>query len=463
MADILLSHGYFLFEDPKEKEIMKPYPPLGLLYISAYLRQQGFSVEIFDSTFSQYDRLCSTLEAGPPGVLGIYVNLMTRGNVLKIIKNAKKHGWKVVVGGPEAANYPENYIRYQADAVVIGEGEQTLAELLPELDRSGPNHLHKIPGVVFMDDEGQIIRNPERSTMLDINLLPWPDRDQIDIQRYVDVWHEHHGMGSINLITARGCPYRCKWCSHSVFGYSHRRRDYIDCADEVEHLLNTYRPDQVWYADDVFTISHPWLYNYSKELKRRNIRLPFETISRADRMMKEDVLQTLSDMGCYRVWIGSESGSQRILDAMQRQVKVEEVEWATKTAQKYGIEVGMFLMWGYDGETEEDIEATVEHVKRCNPDIFFTTVTYPIKDTLYYEDVKNQIVSDVDWAEGSDRDYKIKGRHSRRYYGYADQWLRSEVAAFRLEHNDPAAAIQKRREAIKARSNMQSVDREVEA
>ena len=231
----------------------------------------------------------------------------------------------------------------------------------------------------------------------------------------------------------------------------------------MEHLLHTYQPDQVWYADDVFTISHPWLYNYAKELKRRNIMLPFETISRADRMMKEDVLETLSDMGCYRVWIGSESGSQRILDAMQRQVTVEQVEWATKTAQKYGIEVGMFLMWGYDGETEDDIEATVEHVKRCNPNIFFTTITYPIKDTLYYEDVKDQIVNDVEWAKGTDRDYKIRGRHSRNYYAYADQWLRNEVDASRLQQNDPAAAALKRQEARQARIGMQKLAQEVEA
>ena len=158
-----------------------------------------------------------------------------------------------------------------------------------------------------------------------------------------------------------------------------------------QHIAETYRPDQVWYADDVFTINHRWLYDYAAELKRRGLRLPFETISRADRMMKDEVLETLAEMGCYRIWIGSESGSQRILDAMQRGVTVEQVQWATQAAQRHGIEVGMFLMWGYDGETLEDIEATIEHVKKSNPDMFLTTVAYPIKNTPYFDKIADTL------------------------------------------------------------------------
>jgi radical SAM superfamily enzyme YgiQ (UPF0313 family) len=269
-------------------------------------------------------------------------------------------------------------------------------------------------------------------------------------------------MGSVNLITARGCPYKCRWCSHAVFGYSHRRRHYRDCADEVEYIRDTYQPDQVWYADDVFTIHRGWLLNYAAELKRRHIKLPFETISRADRMMREDILQTLADMGCYRVWIGSESGSQRILDAMQRDVTVEQVQWATKTAQRYGIQVGMFLMWGYAGEAMADIAATIEHVKACNPDIFFTTVAYPIKNTAYYHEVAEHVVLPQAWSDATDRDYRIRGRHSRQYYKYADQWLRHEVEAFRLQDSDASRAAEQQRLAQAARQAMLTVHAEVE-
>jgi radical SAM superfamily enzyme YgiQ (UPF0313 family) len=210
----------------------------------------------------------------------------------------------------------------------------------------------------------------------------------------------------------------------------------VECADELEHLLAVYQPDQVWYADDVFTIHHRWLFEYAKELKRRAIRVPFETISRADRMMKEDVLATLAEMGCKRIWIGSESGSQRILDAMQRGVTVEQVQWATRAAQRHGIEVGMFLMWGYEGETLEDIEATVEHVKQANPDIFFTTVAYPIKNTPYFDAIADRVSLDREWDDVTDRDYVITGRNPPSYYKEADRWLRHAVEAHRLAKTD---------------------------
>jgi len=466
MTDILLSHGYFLYEDPKELEIMKPYPTLGLLYISAYLKNAGFSVELFDTTFAERQSLYDRFKHDSSGVLGLYVNLMTRQPILDIIEHAKAANWTVVLGGPEAANYPDEYLQAGADVVVIGEGEQTMAELLPAIDKQGVHRLDGVNGIVFYDEEGSIKRTAARSNIADIDSIPWPDREQIDISRYVDVWREHHGMGSINLITARGCPYKCKWCSHAVFGYSHRRRHFKNCADEVEFLVKTYSPDQIWYADDVFTISNPWLYNYAEELKRRKIHLPFETISRADRMTNEKVIKTLAEMGCYRIWIGSESGSQRILDKMERGVTAEQVQWATKTAQKYGIEVGMFLMWGYDGETEEDIAATIEHVKNCNPDIYFTTVSYPIKDTVYYNDLGDKVVTDQNWRDISDRDYKVKGRHSRQYYSFADQWLRNEVDAFRLEICNPASPAEaqiKRQLGSEARNNMRKVEADVEA
>jgi anaerobic magnesium-protoporphyrin IX monomethyl ester cyclase len=463
MADIHLTHGYFLCEDEKEQQIMKPYAPLGLLYISAYLRRAGLSVEIYDSTWGSKQELYSRLRIGSGGVLGIYTNLITRTNVLAIIAEAKRHGWAVVLGGPESANYPEQYLAHGADVVVVGEGEETLAELLPALASKGAHRLHGIAGTTFRDENGQIIANPPRPQIADLDSLPWPDRDRIDMHRYVDAWRTHHGSGSVNLITARGCPYKCNWCSHAVFGYTYRRRDFLDCADELQHINEVYRPDQVWYSDDVFTINHRWLYGYAAELKRRDLKLPFETISRADRMMKEEVLETLAAMGCYRIWIGAESGSQRVLDAMQRGVKVEQVEWATRAAQRHGIQVGMFLMWGYDGEELEDIEATVEQLKKWNPDLFLTTVAYPIKNTPYFTKVADRAVLGRDWSTSTDRDFVIQGRHSRSYYQHADKWLRNEVAAFRLERDDPIEAALRRAEGLQARKALLDAAHEVEA
>jgi anaerobic magnesium-protoporphyrin IX monomethyl ester cyclase len=463
MPDLLLTHGYFLHQDPKEVEIMKPYPPLGLLYVSAYLKRQGFDVEVWDSTFADPAALAARFAASPGGVVGIYTNLITRPAVLAAVAAAKAHGWTVVLGGPEAANYPAEYLERGADVVVVGEGEATMAELLPALARQGPHRLHGIAGAVFRDEDGAVVTNPEREQIAALDSLPWPDRAAIDTGRYVDVWRRHHGAGSVNMITARGCPYRCRWCSHAVFGFTHRRRSPEDSAAELAHIVEAYRPDQVWYADDVFTIHHRWLFGYAGELRRRGLRVPFETISRPDRMMKEEVLETLAEMGCYRIWIGSESGSQRILDAMERGTTVEQVRWATRAAKRHGIQVGMFLMWGYDGETLDDIAATVEHVKLANPDVFLTTVAYPIKNTAYYRAVADRVVPTRGWEEGTDRDYVVRGRPRRAYYQQADRWLKGEVAAFRLEATDPAAAAGEREAAAAARQAMTALAGELEA
>lgn len=464
MTDILLTHGYFLSEDAHEQRVMKPYPPLGLLYLAAYLERAGLDVEVFDTTFAQRCDLEARLEAGRGGVLGVYTNLITRASVLDVVRRARQLGWTVLLGGPESANYPAAYLASGAHAVVVGEGEETLAALLPVLGARGPHRLHGIEGTVFRDESGCVVTNPPRPQIRDIDTIPWPARERIAIPKYVDVWRAHHGSGSVNLITARGCPYKCRWCSHAVFGFTHRRRSVIDCADELEHINQTYAPDQVWYADDVFTIHHRWLFTYAAELKRRNLRVPFETISRADRMMKDEVLATLAEMGCSRIWIGSESGSQRVLDAMERGVTVEQVQWACRAARRHGIQVGMFLMWGYEGETFADIEATVEHVKRAAPDVYFTTVAYPIKNTAYFDAVADRIELGKTWADATDRDYEIRGRPPPSYYRWADTWLRNEVEAHRPGEQHAALADQRRREAARARAAMLAMSsREVHA
>ena len=402
--DLLLTHGYFLHEDPKELQIMKPYAPLGLLYLSSHLRARGFDVEIYDSTFGSRDELFRIFETEKPATLGIYANLMTRPNAIAILRRAVACGWRVVVGGPEPANYPQQYREAGAHCVVPGEGELALEAIL----RGEPFD--------------------PLTSIEDLDAQPWPDRERIDMNRYLRAWREHHGVGSISLITARGCPYHCRWCSHSTFGKTHRRRSALGVVDEVEWIMGRYAPDQLWLADDVFTIHHGWLDDYAREMKRRGLRVPFECITRADRMNARVALQ-LAELGCYRVWIGSESGSQRILDRMERGVTVAQVRHAVAQLKSHGISTGMFFMWGYEGEELSDIEATYEHVKACVPDVFFTTVSYPIKGTPYYEEVAPNLVQLGAWSESSDREVKIRGRHSRRYYQIADQLLRSQTPA----------------------------------
>jgi len=433
VADLLLTHGYFLFEDPKELQIMKPYPPLGILYLCSHLRQQGFDVDVFDTTFSTRDLLFRHLVSEKPSVLGVYANLMTRRTVIDILRVAHETGWRTVVGGPEPGAYALDYLKSGADFVVLGEGEITMEDLLRALRHGDGNSFAGIPGIAFLDEHGLMHQTAPRAQITKLDAQPWPARDAINLDRYVRTWRDAHGQGSVSFITARGCPYKCRWCSHQVYGQTHRRRSASLVVDEVEWLLEEYSPDMAWVADDVFTIHHGWIRAYAAEMRRRALRIPFECISRADRL-NEEIVDLLAELGCFRIWIGSESGSQRILDAMERGVKVEQVQKAVELSRSRGIQSGMFLMWGYEGEELQDIEATITHVKRANPDIFFTTVAYPIKGTPHFDRVADRLVQVRPWTESSDRDLMIRGRHSRKFYECADRLLRDEVALSRLRN-----------------------------
>jgi radical SAM superfamily enzyme YgiQ (UPF0313 family) len=462
--DVLLTHGYFLYEDPHELAVMKPYPPLGLLYISSHLKARGVATELFDTTFARFDDLEARLQSARPPVVGVYSNLMTRSRVLQVMAAAKQAGSLVVVGGPDPANYLDDYLSRGADVVAIGEGEQTLEELVPHLVEHGPRNMDSIQGIAYRGDDGEIVRTEPRPMITDLDAQPFPDRAAIDQPEYVNLWRRHHGKGSVSLITARGCPFTCTWCSHSVFGYSHRRRSPANVVNEVEQIVATYDPDLLWYADDVFTINHKWLFEYSAELERRGLHRPFETISREDRL-NEEVVQTLARMGCYRLWIGAESGSQRVLDAMKRRTNAERVRAMVHLLQKYGIEVGMFIMLGYDGEERSDLEATVEHLKLAGPDTFLTTVAYPIKGTPYYASVADKVISRRAWELGSDRDYTVAGRHSPRYYQFATRWMVSEVALHRQQHDQSRSYPRMARNFLSAklgRVGMLLTEREVE-
>jgi radical SAM superfamily enzyme YgiQ (UPF0313 family) len=435
-VDVLLTHGYRLYEDPHELAVMRPYPPLGILYISAHLKTRGVAVDVFDSTFQDVDAFQRRLDEGAPGIVGIYTNLMTRRNVLDLIHRCREAGAFVVLGGPDPANHAERYLGEGADAVAVGEGEQTMEELVEVLRTGDRESLRDVAGLVFRDANGRVVRNAPRATISDLNAQPFPDREAIDLDRYVDTWREHHGSGSVSLITARGCPYTCTWCSHAVYGYTHRRRSPQNVADEVELVIDRYRPDMLWYADDVFTIHRTWLLTYAKELASRGIRIPFETISREDRL-DEEIVATLAEMGCTRLWVGAESGSQRILDAMQRRTDAARVPEVTAMLQRHGIKAGMFIMLGYDGEEVEDLEETVELLKRADPDVFLTTVAYPIEGTPYAKTVEGRIIPLTAWDAGSDRDRTVAGRHSRRFYAFATRWMVNDVAFHRgRRHGD---------------------------
>ncbi|HUY99117.1 MAG TPA: radical SAM protein [Thermomicrobiaceae bacterium] len=462
--DILLTHGYCLQEDPHEREVMKPYSPLGILYLCSHLKARGFDARVFDMTFSTRSAFHEYMERERPPVVGFYANLLTRPTVIRELGYCRALGCRVIVGGPEPANYPEQYLENGADVVVVGEGELTLEELLPHLARYGPRDMAHIPGIVYREEDGQVVQTAPRTYIADLDAQPYPDRASIDMDQYVRTWREHHGMGSVSLITARGCPYKCAWCSHAVYGYTHRRRSPENVADELQLILDTYTPDMVWYADDVFTIHKRWFFSYADELRRRGIRIPFETISREDRL-NEDIIRTLAEIGCFRIWVGAESGSQKVLNAMNRRTKASRVAEVVHLLQRYGIEAGMFIMLGYDGEEMTDLEETVDLLKRSNPNLFLTTVAYPIKNTPYFKTVEDRVIPLKPWTEGSDRDFTVAGRRSRRFYQHATRWMVNEVAAHQerqSEHPNYRRMAKAVANAQVGRLGMRLTEREVE-
>lgn len=454
---MVLTHGCILAEDDKERGIMAPYPPLGLLSVAAYLKREGFAVEVFDPTLGSRSELEEQLRRMSPSVIGLYTTFLTRSSVLRIADVAGALDWTVVVGGPDANAHAEEYLNHGAHVVVFGEGERTMTEVLEEIGgrgQQGARHLDGVAGTVYRSPSGRIVRNQPRELIADLDELPWPDRQSVDIPAYLSAWRKHHGSGPISMITARGCAYRCDWCSHAVYGQSHRRRSPEACADEVEWLLATYRPDRLWYADDVFTIHHGWLESYASELAARHLQAPFETITRADRMMDPTVVKTLASMGCEQLWIGAESGSERLLRDMKRDVTPEQVIRASTMAHEHGIKVGLFLMWGYEGEEISDIEATIDMVSRARPDIFLTTQVYPIKGTGYWEKVRDRIVNPNPWAETSDRENRVLGQADREYYQLADSWLRASMSEIEAATDDPSTAAELAAETAAARTRL---------
>ncbi|MEP7168176.1 MAG: radical SAM protein, partial [Bacteroidota bacterium] len=237
-----------------------------------------------------------------------------------------------------------------------------------------------------------------------------------------------------SVSTMRGCPYTCKWCSRAVYGQTYRRISPALVADELEWIQKNYTVDTIWFVDDVFTISHKWMKEFADEIEKRNLKIKYECITRADRM-NEEVIQLLKKSGCFRVWIGAESGSQKIIDAMDRRVKVGQVRDMIQLSKKYQIQSGTFIMVGYPGETEEDISETIEHLKISDPDLFTITIAYPIKGTPLYEEVENNFIHQLAWEDSTDRQIDFKRTYSRRYYDYAVRWIYNEMELHKAGRN----------------------------
>ncbi|WP_177731550.1 B12-binding domain-containing radical SAM protein [Flavobacterium inviolabile] len=428
---ILLTHGYYLTDDPKEQKIMKPYPPLGLLYISAYLLERGIDNKVYDSTFYTQTEQLRFIAGMQPKVIAIYTNLMTKIEVIQLIRillTDSRYGFpKIILGGPDITYNCENYLNTGAHFLIIGEGEETAYQLYNAImDNTGYSG---IDGIAYLENN-VVVKTKARTKFKELNELPIPNREAVPIEKYLETWKTNHGKSSMTISTQRGCPYTCKWCSTAVYGQSYRRRPAQQVAAEMLLLKEKYNPDSIWFVDDVFTVSHKWLTEFHDEVIAQKAVIPFECITRAERL-NDAILTLLKEAGCYRIWIGAESGSQKIIDLMDRRVDVNVVKEAIQKTNALGIETGTFIMVGYPGEDKTDIYKTIQYLKEANPTEYTITVAYPIKGTSLYDEIESNITIKPDWETSTDRQIDFKRTYSRKFYDYAVSKVVNEVEFYR--------------------------------
>lgn len=425
----VLTHGYFLCNDAKEQAIMRPYPTLGLLYISAFLKENNKNVILIDSTFMSIENWKKQIQESQPQLVAFYSNLMTKVTVLQLNHWLKKTfpTLQSVVGGPDVTYNCENYLKAGFDFTVSGEGEQTMLALINALEHN--QSVENIPGIAYLEND-KMIQHPEKVAFIEMEKLPFPDRTSIPMEKYLSTWKNHHGKRTLNISTQRGCPYTCKWCSTAVYGQSYRRNKPERVVAEILDLKEQFNVEALWFVDDVFTVSHKWIAELHAAFRANDLVIPFECITRAERLT-ETVLLQLKEMGCFRIWIGAESGSQRIIDRMDRRVTLEKVQEMMQKTRTLGMETGTFIMVGYPGETESDIRATLKHIKACNPHLLTVTKAYPIKGTDLYTEIEETITAAPDWETSTDREIRFQLPYSDYFYKNAVRYLMNGWLAHR--------------------------------
>ncbi len=438
--NILFGQSYFLRFDPKLFAAMQPYPPLGTLYAASYMRSRGYDVDLFDAMLaeseSEWDQ---ALEHSRPRIAVLYEDnfnylskmclLRMRQAAFAMIGMARQRGCTVIVAGSDATDHAQAYFAAGADYVLIGEGEQTLGEVVDHLLRDGPP-LDDILGLAFKRGD-EIVINARRPDLKDLDAMPFPAWDLVDIQRYQSIWYQRQGYYSMNLATSRGCPYHCNWCAKPIWGQRYHVRSPENVAAELAWLKRAYKPDHVWFVDDIFGLIPGWMERFADLVEQQDARLPFKSLQRVDLILKGDTIEALSRAGAQRIWVGAESGSQKILDAMEKGTQVENIYEAARRLHAAGIEVGFFLQFGYPGETRQDIEKTLQMVRDCRPDDIGMSVSYPLPGTRFFAAVQHELGSKQNWQDSDDLAMLYHGPFSTSFYRWLHRVLHREFRAQR--------------------------------
>jgi anaerobic magnesium-protoporphyrin IX monomethyl ester cyclase len=436
---ILLAHPYFLRDDAKQLERMKPYPPLATLLCAAVLRQRGHAVTLFDAMLADgVDAFRAALAASRPRVVAIvedsfnYVTKMCtvrlREATIEMIAAARECGCRVVVHGSDATDHPLRYLNAGADAVLLGEPEATLAEVVAAWVDDASASLGETAGLALRGAEGGLEITPPRTGTRDLDALPFPAWDLVDAEAYRRAWRGAHGRLSWNVVTSRGCPYGCNWCAKPVFGRRYAQRSPAAVAEELRRLKHDVAPDHVWFADDLFGLTARWIAAFADEVRARDARIPFMIQCRAD-LISPSVARALADAGCEEVWMGVESGSQRILDAMDKGTTVDEVRAATRALKASGVRACWFLQLGYPGEQWDDVLATRDLVRGERPDDIGVSVAYPLPGTKFHAAVRDQLGARTNWEDTGDLAMLFQGTYTTPFYRRLRDALHADARA----------------------------------
>ncbi|MGA7731727.1 MAG: radical SAM protein [Chloroflexia bacterium] len=438
MADVLLGQSYYLRFDPKEWEGMKPYPPLGTLYAASYIRERGYDVALFDAMLAaSEDEWVQALERHKPRFAVIYEDgfnylskmCLTRMREAAFVmcEEAKRRGCTVLISGSDATDHKEKYFAHGADGIIIGEGEITLGETLDALTGKSDADLANIPGLAVPGAPDPPARGFEKQ----LDLFPFPAWDLVDIDRYRKIWMERHGYYSMNMVTTRGCPYHCNWCAKPIYGQRYNVRSPENVARELKWLKENFAPDHIWFADDIFGLKPRWIERFADEVVRLDAITPFKCLLRVD-LIKPGVPEALRRAGCEIVWVGAESGSQKILDAMDKGTKVEEIYAAARNLHAHGVKIAFFLQFGYPGEERSDIELTLKMVRDCRPDDIGMSVSYPLPGTKFFENVKMQLGDKHNWIDSGDFEMMYRGPYGTEFYRQLHRVLHKEYRARKI-------------------------------
>jgi len=343
---------------------------------------------------------------------------------------AQAVGACTVVNGSDSTDHVEEYLRHGFEFTLLGEAEWTLLELVESLLGRAKREPESVPGLAFLSRKtGVPIRTAPRLLIKNLDALPFPARDLIDAERYLNAWKSAHGFFSLNLVASRGCPYQCNWCSKPIYGNSFHLRSAESVADEMLELKQTHRAEHLWFADDIFGLKARWILELAEAVERRNAMIPFKVQSRVDLMTPPSVA-ALQRAGCTEVWMGVESGSQKILDAMDKGTTVEQIITARTILRREGIRACYFLQFGYPGENWEDIQKTIRLVRQTRPDDIGVSVSYPLPGTKFHERVREELGEKTNWVDSEDLAMMFKGAYTNEFYRALHDALHVEVGTW---------------------------------